>query len=248
MEACCGTFKYEGNRIRLSKESGRASQHPRRLLSQNDYIFGDDGLVGDFNGLYRDFEDPWEQTSVFDSGDSRRSLALNYCEKVSSEFEDRGSVKILEIGCGFGHLTEGLRVAGFSSVGVDISSEAIKKACAKHPESVFFEREISDVLLLEEFEPDIIIMSEVTWYVLNNLHGFMGRLAEFADSRARPTWVIHLLSMYPPDIQKYGREFFTDLNGVLEYFNLDYIEAGYVAPRPTGELVHEQSFFFREST
>ena len=228
----------------VSKDSGRASQYPRRRLSQNDYVFGTDGLLGDFEGLYRDFDDPWEQTSVFDSGDSRKVLALNYCERVFPEGEHRGSVKILEIGCGFGHLTERLRLAGFRSVGVDISSEAIKKACAKHPKAAFLEGNISDARLLEEIDPDIIIMSEVTWYVLDSLDGFLGRLAQFAANRVRPTWVIHLLTMYPPNIQKYGREFFTNLNGVLEYFDLDYIEAGHVAPRPNGESVHEQSFFF----
>lgn len=162
---------------RLEGELASTTAH-----TTNDYIFGaKGGLVGDFDGLYRDLEDPWEQTSIFDSGDSRRLLALNYCERVFSECEDRSSAKILEIGCGFGHLTEALRLAGFSSVGVDISSVAIKKACAMHPESVFFERPISDVLLLEEFDPDIIIMSEVTWYVLENLRGFLGRLTQFGD-------------------------------------------------------------------
>ncbi len=242
-----GPTSSDTHTIRRYKQGNGASHHPRLLPSQNDYIFGADGLVGDFEGLYRDFEDPWEQTSVFDSGDSRRILAISYCEKALSKFEDRSSARILEIGCGFGHLTDALRLAGFSSVGVDISSEAIKKARAKHPESVFFERPISDVRLLEEFDPDIIIMSEVTWYVLDNLHGFLGRLSQFADNRSKPTWVIHLLNTYPPGVQKYGRDFFTDLDGILEYFNLDYIEAGYVASSPTSELVHKDTFFGESS-
>jgi SAM-dependent methyltransferase len=128
----------------------------------NEYIFGAEGFVADFDLLYREIEDPWEQTSSFNLGDSRRLLALNYCERLFPEGEHQSSAKILEIGCGFGHLTEGLRVSGFNSTGVDISRVAIEKASATHPEATFLERDISDARLLEEIDPDIIIMSEVT--------------------------------------------------------------------------------------
>lgn len=221
----------------LEVKSTSKATHP------NDFIFEAEGFVADFDSLYREIEDPWEQTSTFNSGDSRRFLALNYCERVFPEGEHRSSAKILEIGCGFGHMTEGLRVSGFNSTGVDISRVAIEKAHAKHPEATFLERNISDVGLLEEIDPDIIIMSEVTWYVLESLDGFLSRLAQFAGNRSRPTYVIHLLNTYPPDVQKYGRDFFTDLNGILNYFNLDYIEAGYVANRPTNEFVYKDTFF-----
>jgi hypothetical protein len=55
--------------------------------------------------------------------------------------------------------------------------------------------------------------------------------------------VIHLLTMYPPEEQKYGREFFTDLDGNLDYLNLDYIEAGYIASDPNGKQVNRNTFF-----
>jgi SAM-dependent methyltransferase len=209
----------------------------------NAYIFGAEGFVADFDSLYRDIEDPWEQTSVFDSSDSRRLLSINYCERLFLEGEHRRSAKVLEIGCGFGHLTEYLRVAGFNSTGVDISSVAIEKAIEKHPEASFFVRNISEVRLLEEIDPDVIILSEVTWYVLDSLDGFLSRLTQFAANRSRPTYVIHLLNTYPPGVQKYGRDFFTDENGILNYFNLDYIEAGYVTNSPTNELVCKDTFF-----
>ena len=213
--------------------------------SHNDYVFEEGRFVGDFEGLYRDFKDPWDQTEVFKARDSRRVLAMSYCQRLLSEFEDRSQARVLEIGCGFGHMTEALRLYGFSSVGVDISGEAVKQARLRHPESVFFQRSISEARLLEEFNPDIIIMSEVTWYMLDELKAFLDRLTQFAEDRSTDTWLIHLLNTYPPGVQKYGRDFFTDLDGILAYFNLEYIEAGYVASSPTAQKVHKDTFLWR---
>jgi SAM-dependent methyltransferase len=216
---------------------------PRK--SYEEYIFNKGKFVADFEGLYRDFKDPWGQTEVFESHDTRRFLALNYCKRIRSEFKDRSQVRVLEIGCGFGHMTDALRLDGFRSVGVDISGEAVKQARSVHPESVFFQRSISEVSLLDELRPDIIIMSEVTWYILDDLKEFIDRLSKFSQNKSTNTYLIHLLNMYPPDVQKYGTDFFTDLDGILTYFNLEYLEAGYVSTLPTAEKIHKDTFLWQ---
>ena len=164
----------------------------------NEYIFGAEGFVASYDLLYCDFEKPWEQTFGFDSGDSRTFLALHYWERIFPKGEHRSSAKILEIECGFGHVTEGLRVSGLNSTGVDISRVVTEKAHAKHKEATFFQRDISDVGSLKEFDPDIINMREVTWFVLDSLNGFLENLAQFAARRVSPNWVIHLLTMHHP--------------------------------------------------
>lgn len=213
--------------------------------SHNDYIYDKGIFLGNFDGLYRDFRDPWGQTEVFESHDTRRFLTLNYCKRIRSEFKDLRQVRVLDIGCGFGHMTDALRLDGFSSVGVDFSAEAIKQACFRHPDSVFFQRSISEANLLDEFNPDIVIMSEVTWYILNELDGFLDRLSKFAADKLTSTTLIHLLNTYPPRVQKYGTDFFTDLDGILTYFNLEYIEAGYVSTLPTAEKIHKDTFLWQ---
>lgn len=211
--------------------------------SHNEYIFDNGKFIGDFEGLYRDFKDPWGQTEVFDSHDTRRFLALNHCKRIRSEFEDRSQPRVLEIGCGFGHLTEALRLDGFNSVGVDVAAEAIKQARLRHPDSVFFQRSISEANLLDQLNPDIVIMSELTWYILDELNGFLDRLSKFAANRLPNTTLIHLLNTYPPGVQKYGTDFFTDLDGILAYFNMEYLEAGYVCNFTTAEKIHIDTFF-----
>lgn len=155
-------------------------------------------------------------------------MALAQCIYLRSSNPPDQVSRVLEIGCGFGHLTDYLREQGFSAVGVDVSKTAVAKARKKNPSSVFMAASIDSPSLLETLDPDIIIMSEVTWYVLEFISGFLDRLRGHALGRQRPTYLIHLLSTYPPGEQKYGREYFTDLDGILSFFKLDYIMSGFV--------------------
>jgi hypothetical protein len=67
-------------------------------------------------------------------------------------------------------------------------------------------------------------MAEITWYVLNQLQAFL----EFLRTELPQTYVLHLLSTYPPGVQKYGADYFTDLPGIKRYFGMKYLESGEV--------------------
>jgi len=43
-----------------------------------------------------------------------------------------------------------------------------------------------------------------------------------------PIYLIHLLTTYANGVQKYGSDYFTDLDGILSYFGLNYLEYGYI--------------------
>jgi hypothetical protein len=68
-------------------------------------------------------------------------------------------------------------------------------------------------------------MAVITWYVLSDLDQFLLDLNSYARNRDKPTYLIHLLATYPPGVQQYGRDRFFDLTGILNYFNLEYLEA-----------------------
>ena len=85
----------------------------------------------------------------------------------------------MELGCGFGHLTQTLSNQGFSSIGVDISQSAIDKARVVNPSSVYFQNDIKDFSLLEKFDPDIFLMAEITWYIINDLDQFIINLTNY---------------------------------------------------------------------
>jgi SAM-dependent methyltransferase len=190
-----------------------------------DYVISNGKLVGDFEGMYENFDDPWHQSAQDHIFDSRRQIAINYCNRLRAKY---GASKVVELGCGFGHLTESLRKNGFDALGTDISKTAIQKASNLYPESRFKQLSFNDFDNLFSLKPSILIMAEITWYILDDLDQFLVRLNEYAKQSQEPVFLIHLLATYEPGVQKYGADKFTNLEEIIKYFNLEYLEYGFV--------------------
>jgi SAM-dependent methyltransferase len=201
-----------------------SSQSSREVRYQ-DYVIRDGKLVGDFEGLYRDCADPWHQSRSDHTKDSRRALAVNWCQRLRSEHH---SARVMELGCGFGHLSKALQDLSFNAVGVDISRTAIEQARQLNPNTTFVEGALSDFDFLRRFDPDIFLMAEITWYILDDLDLFLRNLRQHSSQRTRPTFLIHLLTTYAAGVQKYGVDHFTSLDEILKYFDLNYVESGFI--------------------
>ena len=65
-----------------------------------DYVIKDGKLVGEFNEMYLDYEDPWAQ-STREEGRLEKIIGLELLSKY-------GHTRALEYGCGFGHYTQKL--------------------------------------------------------------------------------------------------------------------------------------------
>ncbi len=126
---------------------------------------------------------------------------------------------------------------------MDVAGEAILKAREMNPGSVFLTRTFEDPIVLTELDPDIIIMAEITWYVLDHLADFKERLQIYAAARERPTYLIHLLTTYAPGIQKYGADYFTDLDGIMAFFDLDYLESGFISVPRSDDPLSRGTYF-----
>jgi len=190
------------------------SKYPR----YQDYVIKDGRFVGEFEEMYRDFDDPWEQTTR-EENLSYKSIVLFLCEKYNFQ-------RVMEIGCGFGHFTNEIQKLGIDVLGIDVSETAIQKAKLKFPDGNFMCGDILEFDLYKNFKPDCIIFSEVTWYILDKLEKFLSFYHQY--SQKEKCWIIHLLAMYDKNVQKYGVEYFTDLQGVMKYFDLDYEEYGQI--------------------
>jgi len=208
-----------------------------------DFVIKDGKFVGDFDGMYQNFDEPWHQSPDDYVNGTHRSIAIDYCDRIRAEHPEVQLSRVVEYGCGFGYLTDALRQRGFSAVGVDVSDEAVSRARIKNPSSIYLKRSFDDPDLLRELDPDIIVMAEITWYVLDHLADFLNRLREHAAGRERPTYLIHLLTTYAPGVQRYGTDFFTDLDGILAYFDLDYLESGSVAATRSGNPLSHGTYF-----
>lgn len=186
--------------------------------SYQDYVIRDGKLIGEFEQMYIDYEDPWLQSSR-EKYSSERAIAINWCQSLS---ENNDKLKVLELGCGLGHFSNRLAQSGFEVLGIDISSTAISKAKSLYGSVSFKAGDILDFDIYDQFQPDVIIMSEITWYVLDKLEDYLTYLrVKFPGMH-----LIHLLTTYPLGEQSYGRDYFTNQSEILDYFKLSYLEYG----------------------
>lgn len=185
-----------------------------------DYVIRDGRLVGEFEQMYRDYDDPWHQT-VRERFASEKAIALNLLERLNHEF---GVRRVIELGCGLGHFTNRIAELGLEVTGLDVSETAITKARVAYPRIPFQVARFNDFEILRSLTPDVIVMAEVTWYVLDDLRTFRS----FIRDEFPGTFLLHSLMTYEPGTQKYGKEFFTDLDGILRFFDMRVLESGEV--------------------
>jgi len=179
-----------------------------------DYVIKNGKLIADFETMYQDFDDPWEQTTR-EEWASEKAIAINLIQKSQCK-------KVIELGCGLGHYTKKISDLGVETLGIDISKTAIQKAKTTYPKCNFAVGDILDFELIKQFKPDIIIMAEITWYILDKLDSFI----EFIKNEMPNVKIIHLLTTYPDGTQNYGKDKFTNLSEIMNYFDSEYIEWG----------------------
>ena len=184
-----------------------------------DSVIKDGRLVGEFDQMYQDHDDPWEQT-IREKFSSEKAIALNWCEKLNDSCAD--PLKVIELGCGLGLFTNKLAKHGFNVLGTDVSETAIQKAQNKHVSCQFKTADILDFHIYDEFRPDVFVMAEITWYVLEKLDSFLNYLR----SEFKGCYLIHLLTTYPEGVQQYGKNYFGNLKEIMSYYKLNYIEFG----------------------
>jgi SAM-dependent methyltransferase len=185
-----------------------------------DYVIRDGRLIGEFEEMYRDFDDPWHQIEREGSA-SDKAVGLNLLQGLRSTF---GASRVVDIGCGLGHYTHRIAEAGFETIGLDISETAVAAARRRFPEVRFEVGGVTDPAAILDLAPDVVVMTEVTWYVLDHLHDFLA----FLEGQLGEAFLLHMLVTYPPGTQKYGSDRFSDLDGILRHFAMTYLESGEV--------------------
>lgn len=187
-----------------------------------DYVIKDGKLVGEFDQMYKDFDDPWEQ-STRELFASAKAVCLNLVESFQCQ-------KVIELGCGFGQFTDRLKKICPSVSGLDISPTAIDVARKRYPNCDFHVSKFPDLELIRTLGPDCIVMAEITWYVLDDLDNFLA----FLKNEMPDTLLIHMLMTYSAGEQKYGADKFTNLTEIKDYFGMNYIEWGEVESAEMG--------------
>lgn len=176
-----------------------------------DFVIKDGKLVGKFEEMYQQFDDPWLQ-----SGEGQKIEKQVLIDRL----KHLGVKRVIELGCGHGHYSKALS-EHFDVLGIDISPSAIAKAQKLYPDVKFTTSDINNFEVFKSFNPDVIILAEITWYVLDQL----ASLKNFIN-REKKILLAQLLTVYPAEQQTYGKEYFSDLPSILKFFNLHYLEYG----------------------
>jgi ubiquinone/menaquinone biosynthesis C-methylase UbiE len=197
-----------------------------KKIRYQDYVIKDGQLVGRFEEMYKDHQDPWHQSSR-EAFASEKAVGINLIQHLQRKMPLK---KIVELGCGFGDYSARIAETGLLTHGLDISETAIAKAREKHAAMIasgrlnFSVARFEDFDYLQSLKPDLIVMPEITWYVLDHLTAFI----EFLKMKLPDTLLLHMLMTYDPGVQAYGKEYFTNLEEILSFFNMKYLESGKV--------------------
>ena len=179
-----------------------------------DYVIRDGKFIGEFEEMYQDFDNPWYQ-SERELFKSEKAVVLNSIKKLNLN-------RVIELGSGLGYFSKCIQDLGVDVLGIDISQTAVHKASLEFPDCRFEVADILDFEVYKKFKPDVIVMSEITWYVLDKLDTFI----DFFKHEMQSTYLIHLLNTYSKGEQTYGKEKFTNLQEIMDYFNANYLEWG----------------------
>ncbi len=192
-------------------------------FNYQNFVIKNGKFIGKFEEMYQKFPDPWDLIKHNKHGGNLNYKNIyNLCDKL----KQKKNLSTLEIGCGFPQISNQLNKNGFEAYGTDISKTVIRKSKKKYPnlKKNLFVSNFLNFSLYEKLNPDIIILSNITWYILPQLEQFI----EWYKNLKKEVYLIHSLSVCGKDEQKYGKEFFYDLKSIKSFFKIKYLSSGYI--------------------
>ena len=179
-------------------------------MKYQDLVIKDGKFIGEFEELYQKFDNPWNQENeIYSSSISRRAVC-HFIERLEIN-------SIIEWGCGLGATSNFIKRNTNKEIqitGIDVSETAIKKAKAKYKDIEFITDDISNIASYKKH--DCIFFSEITWYLLENkiLDNCFTSMQNLSN---KPYYFFHQLSFYKDGIQKYGKNYFSNLSQFIDF-------------------------------
>lgn len=168
----------------------------------HDYVIKAGVFIGDFEGMYQRFDQPWMQDQQ--PNPYARQAGITHIRKF-------GIRSLLECGSGLGYYTEQIyQHTGIIPEGIELSETAVAKAKQQFPHLNF---RVDTVLNFSDYRHvDAVLFAEITWYILPDLPRLFALMQEHFAGK----YFIHNLVFYKGS-QRYGTEYFTNLQEFINY-------------------------------
>jgi SAM-dependent methyltransferase len=186
---------------------------------RGDYVFKEIGgkleFVGDFNGLYTNDPDPWDQSATTSGEISHYHTHSR--QRLTDQLELLAPCSILEIGCGLGYTTKILQDAlpDTEVTGMDISDVAITKASKLFPQLRFLHGDIRFLEGPHATQYDVVILNQLLWYILEELPQSLKNCMPLLTSRGK----VVVSQAFPRTTLRYGTEICSDFKSFIQYLN-----------------------------
>jgi hypothetical protein len=178
----------------------------------HDYVIRDGKLIGRFEEMYRNCDDPWPETEddlEFLPTSSRTPFIINHY----------GHRHIFSIGSGKGFHINWLRrkCPHITVEGCEISETAAKICRDRYPEIPVHVMSVSE-FPDRDFIFDLLIIRETIWYILKDWQ----MLCDHLRKKYKGRHIIIELSFY--DVQTYGTDFFDGPDDFVAKFPFEILE------------------------
>lgn len=193
-------------------------------MKYQDYVIKKGKFIGKFDEMYKKHKDPWNLLKINQNTfQINYKLIFNFCEELKKYLKKK-NIKVLELGCGYPQILNELKKNGFDVYGLDVSETIIKKSKKKYPKlkNKIFKSDIINQELFEKVRADIYIMNDISWYILPKIKKLILNLKKIKKT----SYLVHCLTMYDKKKQKYGKNYFYNLKGAKNFFNLKYLFSG----------------------
>ena len=168
-------------------------------------------LVGDFDGLYNDLDNPWGQ----DGSDDRLGNYYKFSQNniLNHLLNITNSNIMLEVGCGLGYIVDFFnKNSHLMCEGADISKVAINKASVSFPQYTFYQLDIQDDIRFMKKKYDIVILNQVLRYVLERFENVFENVFHLLNKNG-----IFIISNAFMESQGYGKNIVDGFGGLVQY-------------------------------
>lgn len=191
----------------------------------HDYVISDGKLIGEFEQMYQNIDNPWPETHL----DMDNNAASTHAKRF---FQNKDITSVLSLGGGTGnHLAWFLPPMILNnSCNVEISSTACKISKDKFPSLTVENSPILPYLENAHSQQfDLIIMREIIWYILDDLNLiYKGLKLKFSGKYV-------LVELTFPKEQRYGREYFVGIDDFLRKFEFPIIDKLVIKEKETDD-------------